>query len=43
MRAAFADISLAELDLGWKPAWRLEDGVESLLAWMDQQPDEAIP
>ena len=43
VRAAFADISLAELDLGWKPAWRLEDGVESLLAWMDQQPDEAIP
>ena len=36
VRAAFADITQAELDLGWKPAWRLEDGMEALLAWLDQ-------
>jgi dTDP-L-rhamnose 4-epimerase len=40
VRAAFADISEAELDLGWKPAWRLEDGLELLLAWMDRHSDE---
>ncbi len=37
VRAAFADIAQAELDLGWKPAWRLDDGMEALLAWLDGQ------
>ncbi len=41
VRAAFADIARAELDLGWKPAWTIEDGMEELLAWMERHPDEA--
>ena len=40
VRAAFADISQAELELGWKPAWRLEDGMEALLIWLDQHSSE---
>ncbi len=41
VRAAFADIAPAELALGWKPAWQLEDGLDALLAWMDSQPAES--
>ena len=30
---------LAGLDLGWKPAWTIEDGMEELLAWMERHPE----
>ncbi len=40
IRAAFADTTEAESDLGWRPAWKLDDGLEALLTWMDKQPDK---
>ena len=41
VRAAFADIAPAGLELGWTPSWTIEDGMEELLAWMERHPEEA--
>jgi dTDP-L-rhamnose 4-epimerase len=35
VRAAFADVSLAAEDLGYRPTWELVEGLDALLAWMD--------
>lgn len=37
VRAAWADITAAKQDLGWQPQVTLEEGIEKLCTWIDQQ------
>jgi dTDP-L-rhamnose 4-epimerase len=37
IRHCFADVSLIQQKLGWKPAWDFEEGVASLLSWLQEQ------
>jgi dTDP-L-rhamnose 4-epimerase len=37
VRAARCDIEQAEVELGWRPKWGLEDGLRALLDWIGEQ------
>jgi dTDP-L-rhamnose 4-epimerase len=39
VRAASCTIEQATNTLGWRPKWTLEDGLHSLLTWIDEQPE----
>lgn len=42
VRAAKCDVSAAEDDLGWRPKWRLEDGLLALLDWVDDAGERTL-
>jgi dTDP-L-rhamnose 4-epimerase len=35
VRCASCDVTRARVELGWKPKWRVEDGVAALCRWID--------
>jgi UDP-glucuronate 4-epimerase len=36
--ATFADIARARTELGWEPRVKLEDGLKSVVAWLESEP-----